>query len=122
MLSHFAGLPLLPPSFQTAPDFCHSRRGHSQRGGVEVLESRIAPAAVVSILRAAGAAPETAAASVDYTVTFDESVTGVDATDFVVFTGGDAHANPLVSVTGSGASYTVTIGELHGAGEVRLEL
>ncbi|MBS0357000.1 MAG: hypothetical protein JSR83_24210, partial [Proteobacteria bacterium] len=78
---------------------------------------------VSSIVRAASASSTvlTTATSVDYTVTFDQSVTGVDASDFAVTVGGSA-AGSVSSVTGSGSTYTVTVDSLGGDGTLRLDL
>lgn len=105
------------------PSSTHSKRTSS----IEVLESRITPGSisfpsVVSINRETPATAGTTAGSVVYKVTFSENVTGVDPTDFDVFTSVDAKANPLVAVTGSGKSYTVTVNGLQGNGDVRLDL
>lgn len=64
------------------------------------------PPTVVSIVRAA--ASPTSAASVPFTVTFSESVTGIDASDFTVAATGSV-APSIASVTGSGATRTVTV-------------
>lgn len=78
---------------------------------------------VSSIVRAGGAAVAVpaAATTVSYAVTFSQSVTGVDASDFSVVTNGTAAAG-IASITGSGASYTVTVAGLGGDGAVRLDL
>ncbi|NHZ89355.1 DUF4214 domain-containing protein [Massilia sp. CCM 8733] len=78
---------------------------------------------VSAIVRAGGAAVAVpaAATTVSYAVTFSQSVTGVDAADFSVVTNGTAAAG-IASVSGSGASYTVTVGGLGGDGSVRLDL
>ncbi|NHZ38981.1 Ig-like domain-containing protein [Massilia aquatica] len=78
---------------------------------------------VSAIVRAGGAAVAVPAATtaVSYAVTFSQSVTGVDAGDFTVVTNGTAAAG-ITSVTGNGASYTVTVGGLGGDGSVRLDL
>jgi hypothetical protein len=55
------------------------------------------------------------ATTVSYTVTFSESVTGVDASDFTLTATGNA-SGTIASVTGSGATYTVTINTLGGDG------
>ena len=60
---------------------------HYQYGQAGVsYDSDIIPPSVVSILRASPS--PTAAASVDFTVTFSEPVSGVDTTDFVPNTSG----------------------------------
>ncbi|MBP1207872.1 hypothetical protein JOD97_005958 [Duganella sp. 1411] len=78
---------------------------------------------VTSIVRAA-AAPGTVAASatsVSYTVTFSQSVTGVDASDFTLTASGTA-AGTIQSVSGSGDTYTVTVNGISGDGTLRLDL
>src|SRR4051812_42938896 len=116
----------LPAQLQRHPAAClwPKRRGNGH--SLEILEARIAPATVVaSIARAGGAAPDTAADHVDFTVTFSEAVLGVNAADFLVHTEGNAHANSVVKVSpaaGPATAYTVTIDHLHGQGEVRLDL
>lgn len=75
---------------------------------------------VSSINRAAGSAL-TNATSVDFTVTFNESVTGVDASDFALTTTGTA-AGTIASITGNGTTYTVTVNGLSGDGTLRLDL
>nr|WP_315248999.1 Ig-like domain-containing protein [uncultured Duganella sp.] len=81
------------------------------------------PPSVVSIVRAgdAGADVAASAGAVSYTVTFSESVSGVDAGDFVLSTTGSAGGS-IASVSGSGASYTVTVNNLSGDGTLRLDL
>jgi hypothetical protein len=75
---------------------------------------------VMSIVRA-GASSLTNAAGMDYTVTFSESVTGVDISDFVLTATGSASGH-LASVTGSGNTYTVTGNNVSGDGTLRLDL
>ncbi len=95
---------------------------------VEPLESRIAPAnafpTVLSIDRETPTAEHTAATSVVFKVTFSDDVTGVDATDFQLFTSGAAHANPTlaVAITPSAKVYNLTVSGLFGNGDVRLDL
>jgi hypothetical protein len=62
------------------------------------------PPAVLSSLRA----DPTVSASVHFTVTFSEAVTGVDAADFALATSGVTGAM-ITDVSGSGSIYTVTI-------------
>lgn len=78
---------------------------------------------VSSIVRAgaAGATVPNAATSVDYTVTFDHSVNGVDLSDFVLTSTGNA-SGTIQSVSGSGTTYSVTVGALTGDGTTRLDL
>ena len=75
---------------------------------------------VASINRVAGSAL-TNATSVDFTVTFNESVTGVDASDFALTTTGTA-AGTIAGISGSGTTYTVTVNGLSGDGTLRLDL
>ena len=73
---------------------------------------------VVSILRAAPS--PTFAATVPFTVTFSESVTGIDASNFTVTATGSV-APTIASVTGSGAARTVTVNTGGGVGTIRLD-
>jgi len=79
----------------------------------------VAPA-VSSIVRA-GPNP-TVAASVDYTVTFSQSVTGVDVADFALTTTGTIAGASVTGVSGSGTTYTVTVNTGAGAGTIRLDV
>ncbi len=63
----------------------------------------------------------TNASSVNYSVIFTESVTGVDVTDFSLTTAGIAGA-AVTTVTGSGANYTVGVSTGTGNGTIRLNL
>jgi hypothetical protein len=78
---------------------------------------------VSSVVRTGGASATVngSASSVSYTVTFSESVTGVDASDFSLTSTGTASGS-IASVTGSGATYTVTVDTLSGDGTMRLDL
>ncbi|MCT7961168.1 Ig-like domain-containing protein [Laspinema sp. D1] len=58
---------------------------------------------------------------VNYTVTFSENVTGVNATDFTLAPGSIADAS-ITSVTGSGSTYTVAVNTGTGDGTVQLNL
>ncbi len=90
---------------------------------VERLETRVVPAPLVTaISRFNPAPPNTSATSVTYAVTFDNIVTGVDATDFQVTTGGSAKASTPVGVSGGPAVYFVTVAGIHGSGALRLDL
>ncbi len=84
-----------------------------------VLVDAVAPS-VSSITRVSSAT--TNATSVDYTVTFAEGVTGVDAADFALTATGTA-AGTIASVTQVNAStYTVTVNTISGDGTLRLDL
>ena len=75
---------------------------------------------VSSIVRAS--ANPTGAASVDYTVTFDQVVTGVNAADFALTTTGAVAGASVTNVSGSGSLYTVTVGTGTGDGTIRLDV
>ncbi|MBI5840909.1 MAG: S-layer homology domain-containing protein [Chloroflexi bacterium] len=63
----------------------------------------------------------TSAASVDFTVTFTESVTGVDTTDFAITATGVTGAS-ILTVSGSGNIYTVSADTGSGSGSIRLDI
>jgi hypothetical protein len=75
---------------------------------------------VVSIVRAGSNA--TAAATVDFTVTFSETVTGVDAGDFNLTTSANISSAAVSGVSGSGSIYTVTVNTGNGNGSIRLNV
>ncbi|MBF0392451.1 MAG: DUF4347 domain-containing protein, partial [Alphaproteobacteria bacterium] len=59
----------------------------------------------------------------DYTVTFNQEVAGVDASDFAVTKGAGVTGTPTISVTAvSATTYTVHVAGLSGDGTVRLDL
>ena len=64
----------------------------------------------------------TVAASVNFTVTFSETVSGVDAGDFSLSTTGNISGALVTNVSGSGSTYTVTVGTGSGAGDLRLDV
>ena len=77
---------------------------------------------VESINRASPSGPVTNVSSVNYTVTFNEAVTGVDPADFEVVLSGNA-AGVVSQVTQvSGSVYTVTISGIAGTGTLGLNL
>jgi Tol biopolymer transport system component len=82
-------------------------------------EDNIAPT-VVSITRADP--NPTRAASVRFTVTFSEPVTGVDASDFALTTTGSLSGMSVTSVSGSGNTYSVTVSTGTGTGTLRLDV
>src|SRR5436190_22984726 len=61
------------------------------------------------------------ASSVQFCVNFSEPVTGVDAGDFQVVRSGSV-SSTSVSVSGTGSSYTITVGGISGAGTLGLTL
>jgi len=93
---------------------------------LELLEARTLPSGVFpfveSINRATPLGPATNAASVSYTVNFNEAVTGVAPADFQLATTGTV-ATTLTQVTPvSGAVYTVTVSRITGNGTLGLNL
>src|SRR5690606_9267128 len=74
------------------------------------------PPTIVSIVRANPLAALTNATTVTYTVTFGETVTGVDATDFQVVLSGTATGSVTQVTPAGGSVYTVTIGGVAGDG------
>jgi cyclophilin family peptidyl-prolyl cis-trans isomerase len=62
------------------------------------------------------------AASVDFTVTFNKEVTGVNATDFAVAASSGITGASIASVSGSGKTYTVTVNTGTGSGTLGLNL
>ena len=76
---------------------------------------------VLSINRFSSVTSQTSDSSVSFAVTFSEPVTGVDASDFATVTNGVTVGAPL-SVTGSGASYVVTVSSISGTGTLGLNL
>lgn len=58
---------------------------------------------------------------VTFTVTFTETVTGVDLTDFVLSTSG-LYGTAITNVAGSGTTYTITITTGAGAGNIGLDV
>lgn len=75
--------------------------------GADMTFTTSACPTVVSIT-AANANPNTVNATVSWTVLFDTSVSGVDATDFVLVPGGGAMGAAITSVSGSGTTWTVS--------------
>ena len=89
-----------------------------------VISNDITPPTVSSSVRAG--ANDTGLASVDFTVTFSESVTGLDMTgpdfdDFALTSTGVTGA-AVSGVSGSGATYTVTVNTGSGNGTIRLDI
>lgn len=86
-------------------------------GSIEYIEAT--GPTVVSIVLAD--TNPTSAAYVNFDVTFSESVTGVDETDFSLISTGIIGAS-VTSVSGSGSTYTVTVDTGSGNGTLRLDL
>jgi predicted outer membrane repeat protein len=124
-------IPLLPGSsaIDTGNDaFCPAtdQRGvarpqgaHCDIGAYEYYEVDTTAPVVNSITRL-NPSP-TNLASVGFTVTFSESVTGVDVSDFVLTTAGISGAS-VTGVSGLGSVYTVTVDTGSGTGTLRLDV
>jgi hypothetical protein len=83
------------------------------------LNTAGAPPILTSIVRAS--ANPTSATRVDFTVTFSESVTGVDTSDFSLTTSAVSGAT-VGGVSGSGSVYTVTVNTGAGNDTLRLDV
>ena len=64
----------------------------------------------------------TGATIVNFTVTFDTIVTGVDAAAFSLTTTGPIRGAVISGVSGSGGTYTVTVTTGSGSGTIRLDV
>ncbi len=105
----------------------NERRRYSRQSRLflERLENRdlfSANPAVQSINLTNPASPLTNASSVSYTVTFSETVTGVDATDFQLAETGALTAAITQVTPVSGSVYTVTVSGITGNGTLGLNL
>lgn len=76
----------------------------------------------VSTIVRADTDPTNGAASVAWTVTFSEAVTGVDAADFALVQGGGVSGASISTVSGSGTTWTVTASTGTGTGTLGLNL
>lgn len=76
---------------------------------------------VVSSINTASSNPGNAT-SETFTVTFSEGVTGVDAADFTIVTGGSVADTGIVVTPVSGSVYTVTVNGVTGDGTLGLKL
>jgi hypothetical protein len=87
------------------------------------LHAQILPLSVLSINRADANPNQTS--SVRFTVTFSQSVTGVDSSDFAIVRTGSISGGTVSGVTGvsgSGMTYTVTVSGFSGVGTIGLNL
>lgn len=64
----------------------------------------------------------TASGSLHFAVSFSESVSGVDATDFVLTAAGSLSGISVADVSGSGTSYSITVNVGAGDGTLRLDI
>lgn len=87
--------------------------------GESYLVDKTAPT-VVSIVR--NSANPTNAQTITFTVTFSEAVIGVTTSDFSVTTTGTIAGASVVSVSGSGTTYIVTVDTGTGSGTIRLDV
>ncbi|CAN7347961.1 Ig-like domain-containing protein [Massilia sp. LjRoot122] len=89
------------------------------RSGADQLQvdARLPQATAIGV---ANNAPANAT-SVDYTVVFDEAVTGVDLADFSLSATGSA-TGTLAAVSGAGNTWTVSVGGISGNGSLKLTL
>lgn len=98
------------------------RRSHQQR--IEALELRVLLTGVVtpqvSSLNVMGAT-DTNSTTISWAANFNQSVIGVDPTDFQLVKTGSV-SDSLIQITGSGTSYTVTVSGITGSGTLGLNL
>ena len=87
-------------------------------GTIDLTYVHAAPA--VSSIAIAGTSPNNASTE-QFTVTFSEAVTGVSTSDFTLTDSGSV-AGSITSVSGSGTTYTITVGSVTGDGTMRLDL
>jgi MSHA biogenesis protein MshQ len=80
------------------------------------------PPPLVTSINRASTNPTAPATSVAWTVVFDMSVSGVDATDFALAQAGGVSGATITSVTGSGTTWTVTANSGSGGGALGLNL
>lgn len=88
-------------------------------GNTTVTYDRTLPT-IASITRA-NPSPS-GAANVQYTITFTEPVTGVDAGDFTLTTSTFITGTSIASLTGTGTTYTAVVNTGSGNGTIRLDL
>jgi uncharacterized repeat protein (TIGR02059 family) len=77
---------------------------------------------VISIARSGDSPVLTNADTLSYTVTFDEPVTGVSVDDFTLTLTGSVTGQITGISTNDNTSYTVTVSNVSGAGDIRLDL
>ncbi len=93
---------------------------HSGSDEIVVIKTQLAALPYVSSIVRASANP-TSAASVNFTVTFSEPVTGVGLSDFTLTKSGASGA-AVSGFSGTGSVYTVTVNTGSGNGTLRLNL
>ena len=82
----------------------------------------IASTPVVTSIARLQPGPLTNSSTVTWRVTFSESVTGVDATDFTLTPLDGSATGTISAASGSGSEYTVTVSSLSGIGTLRLDV
>ncbi len=115
-----AGNPAIPGSGGTACLATDQRGVSRPQGGACDIGAYEGSAFLVSSIIRADPAP-TVAEVVHFTVAFDEVVTGLDLTDFVITTSGVTGA-AIDGMSGSGATYTIAVLTGTGAGTIRLDV
>lgn len=66
--------------------------------------------------------PAASSPAVDFAIQFSEAVEGVDAQDFAVVAPSGTAAGQITQLSGSGASYSVTVSDITGYGQLRVDL
>lgn len=93
--------------------------------GMEVIDTNNLNKPIVTSIIRKSANPHLSSSTVGFTVTFSKTVTGVNTTspfsDFTLTTTGVTGAS-ILSVTGSGTTYTVNASTGSGAGTIRLDV
>jgi len=80
-----------------------------------------APAPKVLSINRASTNPTAAGVTVAWTVTFDRSVTGVNAADFVLAQAGGVSGASITQVSGSGTTWTISANTGSGSGTLGLD-
>jgi hypothetical protein len=96
------------------------KEGHKSADTSYFFTIDTTPPTVSSIIRAS--ANPTSDPSVNYTVTFSESVVDVDSSDFTIDVTGTLSGATVSNVVGSGNTYTVTVDTGSGSGTLRLDI
>ena len=111
---------IIIPNTATLTDYAGlSMTGLPFTSGEAYTIDKTAP--TVSSITRASASPASGS-SVDFTVTFSETVTGVDGSDFSLTTTGLGGSPAVTNVSGAGSVYTVTASTGTGNGSLRLNI
>ena len=94
---------------------------YNYASGGEIWSPPAIPYPTVSSIVRVDPSPTTTA-TVHFTVTFNEAVTGVDAGDFKITKTSKLLGSSITGVSGSGTNYTVTVHRGTGNGTLRLDL